>query len=118
MIKNYCNNNGFFFERVSKRTARRVYNNGCTVIFCPVNLRPFSRWSPQIEFTKGTLYTDGCTFDQIVCGFEYSNCVDNETGKYTAFYIPVRTVDRFTGEPPTADTLGTITVYDHRFMEG
>lgn len=117
MVNRICYDGGIQFKRISKQTARRVYNNGCTVVCCPVNLRPFSRWNPQIEFTKGTLCTDGCTFDQIVSGFEYSNCIDNETGKYTAFYIPVRTVDRFTGEPPTADTLETITVYDHRYME-
>ena len=34
--------NRFYFERVDKKTARRAYNNNLTVIFCPVNLSPFS----------------------------------------------------------------------------
>lgn len=42
----------------------------------------------------------------------------NETGRYTAFYIPVVTVDRFTGETPTAYTLGTVKQYDYSVMEG
>lgn len=35
-----------------------------------------------------------------------------------AFYIPVVTVDRFTGETPTAYTLGTVKQYDYSVMEG
>jgi hypothetical protein len=53
-----------------------------------------------------------------VNAFENYNCTDNETGRYTAFYIPVVTVDRFTGEKPTAATLGTVTQYDYRYIGG
>lgn len=31
---------GFTFERVSKATARRVFNNDMPVMLCPCNLRP------------------------------------------------------------------------------
>ena len=34
--------NGFTFERVDKKQARKAYNNGLTVRFCPCNLRPGS----------------------------------------------------------------------------
>ena len=30
--------------------------------------------------------------------------------------IPVRTVDRFTGEAPTVDTLGTVEQYDYSYI--
>lgn len=56
--------------------------------------------------------------EKAVNAFEIYNCTDNETGRYTAFYIPVVTVDRFTGETPTAYTLGTVKQYDYSVMEG
>lgn len=31
---------GFTFERVSKATARRVFNNDMPIMLCPCNLRP------------------------------------------------------------------------------
>ena len=33
---------GFTFERVNKKQAAAAFNNGLTVKFCPVNLRPGS----------------------------------------------------------------------------
>lgn len=42
----------------------------------------------------------------------------HEVFSYAAFYIPVVTVDRFTGETPTAYTLGTVKQYDYSVMEG
>ena len=53
-----------------------------------------------------------------VDGFEFYNCTNSETGKYTAFYIPVVDVDRFTGEAPTASTLEIVRQYNYKFMEG
>ena len=43
--------------------------------------------------------------------------MNTETGKYTAFYIPVEYVDRFTGEKPTAATLRTVKQYAYDYME-
>lgn len=40
------------------------------------------------------------------------------TFQRTAFYIPIREVDRFTGEAPTAATLRTVTQYDYRYIGG
>lgn len=60
----------------------------------------------------------GTNNEKAVNAFENYNCTDNETGRYTAFYIPVVTVDRFTGETPTAYTLGTVKQYDYSVMEG
>ena len=45
-------------------------------------------------------------------------------GYYEGFYIdiennfPVKTVDRFTGESPTAETMGTVKQYDYNYMGG
>lgn len=103
MNKYSFTNNGKTWERITKKQARAAYNNGLTVLFCPVNMRPFTPWHLEIDVNKN---------------FEIYNCTDNETGRYTAFYIPVVTVDRFTGETPTAYTLGTVKQYDYSVMEG
>ena len=57
------------------------------------------------------------TFEEALNAFEFYNLRGKETGRYTAFYIPIREVDRFTGEAPTAATLGTVTQYDYRYID-
>ena len=58
------------------------------------------------------------TFEEALNAFEFYNLRGKETGRYTAFYIPIREVDRFTREAPTAATLGTVTQYDYRYIGG
>lgn len=118
----FTDNKGFNFKRVNKATARRAYINGLTVVFCPVNLRPFGAWSPETYHNKKsreafTLDAAGVRndFNNLVNSFEFYNCPNSETGKYTAFYIPVETVDRFTGEPSTG--ADAIEQYNYKFME-
>lgn len=106
--------NGFTFKRINKTQARRAYNNGLRVVVCPVNLRPGYPWYPEIIVSGKS----GETFEEMLNAFIYYNIRDNETGKYPAFYIPVETVDRFTGEKPTAGTLGTVEQYAYGYMEG
>ena len=82
---------GYTFQRIDKKAARRAYNNGLRVMLCPVNLRPGYPYHPETSIS----------------------------GKAAAaFYIPIREVDRFTGEAPTAATLGTVTQYDYRYIGG
>lgn len=109
--------NGFTFERINKKQARAAYNNGLTVVFCPCNLRPGSFWGLDMDMNKNNQNCAGVDFDGVVNAFEWYNCRDRETGKYTAFYIPVEYVDRFTGQPPTAGTLGTVKQYNTAYME-
>ena len=117
-MRNYTyTENGFTFERIGKKQARRAYNNGLTVIFCPCNLRPGSPFRLDMEMNKAQADCAPVTFDGLVNIFEYYNCINEETGRYTAFYIPVEYVDRFTGEKPTAETMGTIKQYNYKFME-
>ena len=105
---------GFTFRRVNKAKARAAYNNGLSVVFCPCNLRPGSIWHPETILNNKS----GETFETALNAFEYYNIRDNETGRYTAFYIPVVTVDRFTGEKPTSATLGTVEQYDYNYLRG
>ena len=44
--------NGKTWERIDKKTARTAYNNGLTVLFCPVNMRPFTPWHLEIDINK------------------------------------------------------------------
>ena len=70
------------YKRISKRTAKKLYEMGEPVLFCPVNLIPGGVWGNGCIITK----QEGRTFEQVLNAFEFYNC-NNETGKYTAFYI-------------------------------
>jgi len=71
------------YTRISKAAARRLYDAGNDLYFCPVNLNPENPW--------GLLYYPGNrepSFEDHVRLFENFNC-NAETGRYTAFYIPL-----------------------------
>jgi len=112
--KHTYTDSGFTFERVDKKTARKAYNNGLRVVLCPVNLRPGYPFHPETSVSGKS----GATFEQALSAFEYYNIRGKETGRYTAFYLPMVELDRFTGERPTADTLGTVKAYDLRYIGG
>lgn len=114
MKKYSYTHDGYTFERVDKKTARRAYKNGLRVVLCPCNLRPGYPYHPETSISGKA----AATFEEALNAFEYYNIRNRETGRYTAFYIPVITVDRFTGETPTAYTLGTVKQYDYSVMEG
>lgn len=118
-------NKGFTFERITKKQALQAYKNGLTVLLCPVNMHPFSPWGAAYNLNRKS--REQFVIDEIglekdfysyINSFEYYNCPNTETGKYTAFYIPVKEVDRFTGETPTPETMGTMKQYDYSYMEG
>lgn len=115
MNKYTFESNGFTFERVPKNKARVAFRNGLTVIFCPVKLRPGTIWHCEATINKN--YVDGETFDRVLNEFEYYNCTNPETGYYTAFYIPIRYVNRFSGEPCERADFKARREYDYRFME-
>lgn len=103
---------GFTFQRVDKKTARQAYNNGLRVILCPCNLRPGYPWYPEISISGKA----PASFEAQLNAFEAYHLRDSQTGRYTSFYLPVRRVDRFTGEAPAGQTLGTLTEYDYRYI--
>lgn len=105
---------GYTFQRIDKKAARRAYNNGLRVMLCPVNLRPGYPYHPETSISGKA----AATFEEALNAFEFYNLRGKETGRYTAFYIPIREVDRFTGEAPTAATLGTVEQYAYSYMEG
>lgn len=124
MNKYTFTNKGFTFERINKKEARTAYVNGLTVLVCPANLHPFSAWGVATQWNRkdrAQFVIDEIgvknDFNNLVNSFEYYNCTTAQAGRYAAFYIPVRDVDRFTGETSTAGTLGTAKEYDYRYLQ-
>ena len=70
------------FKRITKQAAKKLYNDGKLVYFCPVNLRPGWPYNPQVLIDN----SDDSSFEKAVIAFEWYNCINTETGKYTAFY--------------------------------
>lgn len=73
--------NGQEWVRVTKNTARKLYNAGMEVCFCPCKMHPFGFWN------CGVVVHSGFDFTKLVNGYEFYNCNLNEVGKYTAFYV-------------------------------
>lgn len=124
MKKYTYSENGFNFERIDKKTAKRAYLNGLTVILCPVNLRPGKPYSPETPINRKSreqfiIDEIGAAndFNNYVASFEYYNCTNSETGHYTAFYIPVIYADRFNGQQVSPDTYGAMKQYNYKYME-
>lgn len=68
-------------ERVSKRTAKRHYNNGESIIVLPVKC-----YTEMFAFETGENHNKVEDFDNLVNEFEFYNC-NYECGYYAAFYV-------------------------------
>lgn len=86
MTKYTVYSNGFRFQRVNKTQAKRAYNNGLAVIVTPVNIDPFGVCGGGLQITNKS----NESFENVVNAFEFYNCINSETGRYTGFYLPVR----------------------------
>lgn len=77
------------YTRISKADAKRRFERGEPVVFCPVKLRPGFPFAPHCTVTRNDAehYSGVDRFDTRVNEFEYYNCGCNETGTYTAFYV-------------------------------
>lgn len=89
---------GFTFKRVSKKKAFQAFKTGLTVWISPCNLRPFSMWNQAFDINLSRYEEYGTAepeelFNKICMYFEIYNCINTETGKYIAYYIPVCKVD-------------------------
>lgn len=76
------------YTRISKREARKRYDNNLPFAICPAKMRPGFPFASHMmvhptDFKKQEL---GRTFDKVVNSFTYYNC-SHETGYYTAFYL-------------------------------
>lgn len=110
----YIYKGGREFKRVTRTTAKKLYNMGKAVLLVPCNLNPDGLFVGLYDLRKKESETP---FETAVNAFEYYNCTNTETGRYTAFYIPNRTIDAFTGGDVTSDTLHTLETYDDSYLE-
>lgn len=83
--------NGIEYRRISKKAAEKAYISGKTVVLCAVNLAPWHFGMPinresRKQFTADEIGVKN-DFNNYVNSFEYYNCFNSETGKYTAFYV-------------------------------
>jgi hypothetical protein len=69
--------------RINKKRARNLFNKGVKIYLCPSNLRPIGPWFNAFDVDLSA----GEAFDTILNSFEYYNCINNETGYFTSFYI-------------------------------
>jgi hypothetical protein len=77
--------------RVSKRRARKLYDEGKTIRILPVKVYVDNNMF-ALEINKNDKFEVEpfdweLKFDSRVNRFEFYNCQYNETGKYSAFYI-------------------------------
>ena len=77
--KTYC--------RISKQTARGYYDAGVEILACPCNLRPGAIWHPEIYICREMAFPYASTFDKVIDYVTGMNCLNNETGRYLAYYV-------------------------------
>ena len=69
-------------ERVNKRVARKLFNEGKTFWITACNMRP----ECGLLMNAGTYENELIDFDTFVNSFTYYCCC-NETGRYPAYYV-------------------------------
>lgn len=77
-------NGSTVFSRVSKTAARKAFNEGRVVVFCPCKLYPFGGFRHGMMVQRGQSGRDD--FDYAVTDFQSYNCT-SETGYYASFYV-------------------------------
>lgn len=75
------------YKRINKTQARRLYKTGQHrfITLCPVHLRPTGPWGVGVTLDQMDNSQD---FDSLVNAFEAYNCINSETGRYAAYYVP------------------------------
>lgn len=76
---------GVTYTRISKATARKLFDDGNVIGICPVKVNPESFWGGMCEFQKGHK-CENWSFDDFVNNFVYYCCQMEETGKYPKFF--------------------------------
>lgn len=71
------------YQKIDKRTARKLYENNIPVLIIPCKCNPLAAWLTGVEMIKYNR-----TFEQFVNEFTYYNCC-TELGTRPAFYKEV-----------------------------
>ena len=73
-------------KKISKRTARKLWDEGREIYFHSSNMRFDNAWQHPMPASKDGYSFNGYTFDQVCNDYESYNC-DNERGKYIHFFV-------------------------------
>ena len=76
------------YERVTKTTAKKLYNDGRDIYLSPCKVYP-SNENKYMSPYKVDIVTSGMDFDTLVNHYEYYNCNYSELGKTAFFYIKI-----------------------------
>ena len=74
-------------QQIQVRTARNLFNDGCTIYLQSSNMAFDNFWQKPIDINRSQLgYKE--TFETICNNFRYYNC-SNEQGNYIHYYVKV-----------------------------
>lgn len=79
------------YKRVNKATARKLYNQGCTILLLPCNVSESALDGNNCWVKPVIISVDTCDemfnkFDRTVREFQYYNC-NSELGYYPHYYV-------------------------------
>ena len=73
-------------KQISKRTARKLWDEGREIYLHSSNMRFDNMWQHLMPAGKDYYSFVGYTFDQVCSSYETFNC-DNERGRYIHFFV-------------------------------
>lgn len=84
-LKFYDSATQSYWVQVQKRTAKKLFEAGEELVFCPCKMRPFGPWNCGFLIEANRYKTEEISFEECVANFEYYN-TSAEQGHYTTFY--------------------------------
>lgn len=75
-------------QQVSRRTAKKAYDEGNMVFLQSCNMRWGNMWQHPCPISRDTSYNIGNSFESVVADYIYYNC-DSERGLYPQYFIEI-----------------------------
>ena len=87
------------YSRVNKPTARKMYNNGCSILLLPCKVSGSAidgshPWVKPYSMSLMTSEEETNRFDRAVRDYEIFNC-NAELGYYAHFYVSDEELDKY-----------------------
>lgn len=90
------------YKRVNKPTARKMYNQGCSILLLPCKVSEsalydstsHNHWVRPYSMSLMTSEEETNRFDRAVNTYEYFNC-NAELGYYAHFYVSEEELDKY-----------------------
>lgn len=84
-LKFYDSATQSYWLQVQKRTAKKLFEAGEELVFCPCKMCPFGPWNIGMLISSTRYTEEEISFESCVANFEYYN-TSSELGTYTTFY--------------------------------